>query len=78
MGNDTKTVAVTIRIEKQSSVRMDAIVNALQAAGLSAVERHDRLLIVNGSVNPEKLEQLRSVDGVASVRQDATYRTQTS
>jgi hypothetical protein len=34
-------------------------------------------MIVNGSVNADALDALRRVKGVASVRKDSTYKTQT-
>jgi hypothetical protein len=70
-------VDVTIRIEKSDQDRMDEIVEALKGSGLDRVESHKRFMIVNGSVNADALDALRRVKGVASVRKDSTYKTQT-
>lgn len=70
-------VDVTIRIEKSDQDRMDEIVEALKGGGLDRVESHKRFMIVNGSVSADALDALRRVKGVASVRKDSTYKTQT-
>lgn len=69
-------VDVTIRIEKSDQDRMDEIIEALKGGGLDHVESHKRFMIVNGSVNADAVEALRSVKGVASVRKDITYKAQ--
>ncbi|SCB52035.1 hypothetical protein GA0061098_1016141 [Bradyrhizobium shewense] len=69
-------VDVTIRIEKSEQNRMDEIVDALKVSGLDDVESHKRFMIVNGSVNPDGLDELRKVKGVVSVHQDSAYKTQ--
>lgn len=68
-----RLIAVTIRLEKTVATRLDGVVDALRAAGLTRADVHGRFLIVNGSVRPDRLDDLRAVDGVASVREDATY-----
>jgi hypothetical protein len=70
-------VDVTIRIEEADKDRMDEIVEALKGGGLDRVESHKRFMIVNGSANADALDALRRVKGVASVRKDSTYKTQT-
>ncbi|WP_245323655.1 hypothetical protein [Bradyrhizobium shewense] len=55
---------------------MDEIVDALKVSGLDDVESHKRFMIVNGSVNPDGLDELRKVKGVVSVHQDSAYKTQ--
>jgi hypothetical protein len=77
MPDDTSDkVDVTIRIETAQAGRLDEIVRALVASGLDRVESHARFMIVNGCVSAGSLEALRKVEGVASVRKDETYRTQ--
>lgn len=68
-------VDVTIRIDRAHAQRMDEIVQALESLGLGRIERHDRFSIINGSIRADLIDPLRSVTGVASVRQDRTYRT---
>jgi len=70
------TIDVTIRIDKGSADRLEEIVRALKARGLDRVESHARFMIVNGSVSPDGLDALREVSGVASVRQDQSYKAQ--
>jgi hypothetical protein len=70
-------IDVTIRIETTQAGRMDEIVQALIAHGLDRVESHARFMIVNGCISADALDALRKVKGVASVRKDETYRTQT-
>ena len=69
-------VDVTIRIDQAHAGRLDEIVRALKACGLDRVESHARFMIVNGCVSADALDDLRKVEGVASVRKDETYRTQ--
>lgn len=69
-------VDVTIRVDKEQAHRFDDVVRELEAAGLASAEPHSRFLMVNGSVAPDRLDRLRGVRGVVSVRPDATYKTQ--
>jgi len=69
-------VDVTVRIDQDKAHRLDDIVRALKACGLDRVESHARFMIVNGCVSADALDDLRKVEGVASVRKDETYRTQ--
>jgi hypothetical protein len=71
-----RTVDVTIRIEKAQAGRLEEVVLALEASGLTNLDVHGRFLMVSGTVIPERLEALRRVDGVASVREDRTYKVQ--
>jgi hypothetical protein len=78
MAKDTSDIVeVTIRIDTAQAGRLDEIVQALIASGLDRVESHARFMIVNGCVSAGSLDALRKVKGVASVRKDETYRTQT-
>lgn len=67
-------VDVTIRVDKTYADRLDEVASALEASGLSAVERHERFLLFNGSVSADRVQTLRQVSGVTSVREDATYK----
>jgi hypothetical protein len=69
-------IDVTIRIDKDEARPIDEIVRDLTACGLERVEAHARFKIVNGSADPDSLDALRAVKGVASVRPDRTYKTQ--
>lgn len=69
-------VAVTIRIDKAEAHRMNEIVHALKIKGLGEVESHVRFMIVNGSVRADAIDSLKQVKGVASVRQDQSYKPQ--
>lgn len=70
-------IDVTVRIDLKEAVgRFDEIVRMLEERGLSDTLPHPRLGIVNGSVPAAQLAGLREVTGVASVRANATYRTQ--
>ena len=68
-------VYVTVRIERAFGDRFDEIVASLKKRGLRDVQSHKRFLLLNGSIPSERLDELRSVDGVASVRVDETYGT---
>ena len=69
-------VDVTIRIDKAEAHRMNEIVRALKAKGLGQVESHVRFMIVNGSVQPDAIDNLKQVKGVASVRLGQSYKPQ--
>ncbi|WP_192359557.1 hypothetical protein [Mesorhizobium mediterraneum] len=72
----TDKIDVTIRIDKTEASHLSEILDALRSRGLDQVQSHERLMIVNGSVNSDAVDALRSVKGVASVRKDVTYRAQ--
>lgn len=77
MTRDTSdTINVTVRLERDQANRMDEIVQDLEKLGLSDIERRVRFGMVNGSVKAERIEALRKVKGVASVREDQVYWTQ--
>jgi hypothetical protein len=65
---------VTIRLDREASVRFADIISQLKKAGLVDVQAHERLMIVSGSASYLDLEALRSVPGVLSVREDTSYR----
>ena len=67
-------VDVTIRLDKAGAARLDEVVHALEGLGLEHVETHARFGIVNGSVSADRVEALRQVEGVASVREDQVYK----
>lgn len=67
-------IAVTIRIDGAQADAIDRIVGDLKSHGLENVQVHGRLQIVNGDADPEALDALRSVGGVASVRKDSIYK----
>ena len=67
---------MTVLLARDHGGHTDEVVGALEAAGLASIQRHDRFLIVSGSIPLEKLVALRSVGGVASVRQDRVYKVQ--
>jgi hypothetical protein len=68
-------VAVTIRIDTTEAGRLPDILADLKGAGLSAVEAHKRLMMVNGKVSAAKMDALKQIKGVASVREDRAYKT---
>lgn len=78
MPKQSRTVDVTIRVDKVDADRFHEIVHALETSGLCNPDVHQRFLVVNGSVAAERVEDLRAVEGVASVREDQTYKTQAS
>lgn len=74
----TDKIDVTIRIDKDEARHLNEIVDALKSCGLEQVQCHERFMIVSGSVNPRVLDALREVKGVASVREDTSYKAQAS
>ena len=68
--------AVTVRIKPDYDLRMEDVVAGLKAAGLKNVEPRPRFSIVSGDVDIRRLSDLSSVEGVASVREDQTYKAQ--
>lgn len=69
-------VNVTIRIDKQQSTSFGKIVQHLRTVGLTDVAEHQRFLIVNGCVANDRIDDLKKIEGVASVREDAPYKAQ--
>jgi hypothetical protein len=78
MAKQSRTVDVTIRLNKDNADRLDDIVRALESSGLRNADVHRRFLMVSGSVAAELIEALRAVEGVTSVREDRTYKAQAS
>ena len=72
----TDKVDVTVRLDRAEAERLEEIVNSLKERGLTNVEPHSRFMIVNGTAKAADLESLRQVKGVASVREDKTYKPQ--
>lgn len=66
---------VTIRIDKAKAERLDEIVSELEKLGLAQVQRHARFMMVNGRIDADQIDKLRSVEGIESVREDQTFRT---
>lgn len=69
-------VGVTIRIDRNEASRLSEVVDNLKSQGLSEVESHPRFMIVNGKVNLDALDSLKSVKGVESIRQDSVYKAE--
>jgi hypothetical protein len=69
-------IDVTIRINKAEASRIGEIVEVLKSRGLGRIQSHERFMIVNGRANPDALDALRAVEGVASVRKDTAYKAQ--
>lgn len=68
-------VGVTIRVDRKSMAQgLDTVLAKLAQCGLSAVESHARFGIVNGRAPVDRLDAMRQIEGVESVREDATYR----
>jgi hypothetical protein len=67
-------IGVVVRVDKQHASEFTTIVSRLQTAGLDNVEKRDRFLMVHGDVEAEKLPHLRQTDGVASVREEQSYK----
>jgi len=55
------------------SQRLDEIVHALEAQGLTDIKAHPAFMIVNGRIAPGHLDVLRTVAGVKAVREDGKY-----
>ncbi|ANP85188.1 hypothetical protein [Rhizobium leguminosarum] len=72
----TDKIEVTIRIDKKEARSLGEVVGDLKLKGLEQVQSHERFMIVNGTVNPDALDALRAVKGVASVRKDVAYKPQ--
>ena len=69
-------VNVTIRVDKQLSAQFSDVLEDLKTMGLTDVAAHERFLMVNGSVSSDRIDDLKNIQGVASVREDQTYKPQ--
>lgn len=74
----TDTADVTIRIAQSKSETLNEIVGALEKLGLADVQCHARFMMVNGRIDASRLEALRQVEGVESVREDRKYSVRKS
>jgi hypothetical protein len=67
-------IAVTIRVDKADAGTMDGIVERLRALGLADVQRQDRFGTLQGRLPAARLDEVRAVPGVASVREEKTFK----
>jgi hypothetical protein len=67
---------VTVRLDSQHAPQLQAIVAALCDCGLENAQAHTRFMIVSGQAPADRLDALRAVTGVESVRDDAWYSPQ--
>ena len=70
----SRSVEVTVRIEKSAMDTLEDILGQLHAAGLRDAQAHARFGVVNGFVEESQVADLERVAGVAGVRKSATYR----
>jgi hypothetical protein len=71
--NKTKKVDVVIRIQRGEDTQV--VTAKLREAGLEVDAALDTLGMVTGKIEPNKLTDLHQVEGVASVRPQATAHT---
>ncbi|MGE7369941.1 hypothetical protein ACQKKX_12890 [Neorhizobium sp. NPDC001467] len=67
-------VGVTIRVNRAAAAALDKVADDLKSHGLDNIEIHRMLQMINGDIDAQSLDALRSVDGVASVRKDDVYK----
>lgn len=66
-------IGVTVRVDKDHASKFASIVLELERVGLNGIQRQDRFLMVQGYVRPDRLVELRRMEGVASVREEQSY-----
>lgn len=67
-------VGVTIRVDEKDAAELSAVVKKLEALGLREVESRARFGIVHGRVERARLNDLKEVEGVASVREEKIFK----
>jgi len=67
-------VNVSVSIADGSMDRVSEVVRRLKEAGLDVEQELGEIGVVTGSVDPEKAESLREIEGVSHVEQSREFR----
>lgn len=69
-----ENVYVNIRIDQNND--LNDIVNRLQQYGLNNVLIFERFHMVSGQIEESKINNLWNIEGIISINQDRTFKTQ--
>jgi hypothetical protein len=67
-------VKLSISIDDQHLNQFAKVVKDVKKAGLKVEERHKDIGVVTGSINKDKVDSLRNVEGVAHVEEEREIR----
>lgn len=65
---------VNVSVDESHLDRFAKVVQRLRGAGLKVDQKLDTIGVVTGSIAPEKIDQLREVEGVAAVDPELTFQ----
>jgi hypothetical protein len=67
-------VNVSVSVADGSMDRFSEVVRRLKEAGLDVEQELGEIGVVTGSIDPEKVESLREIEGVSHVEQSREFR----
>ena len=67
-------VNVSVSVADGSMNRFSEVVRRLKDAGLEVEQELEEIGVVTGSIDPEKAESLREIEGVSHVERSREYR----
>jgi len=70
-------VKLSISIDDQHLNHFAKVVKDVEKAGLKVEERHKDIGVVTGSINKDKVDSLRNVEGVSHVEEEREIRIPT-
>jgi hypothetical protein len=63
-----KRIKVVVTVPKAKGQALTAVVDRLREVGLDIAKVHDKLGLVTGSIESDKMDSLSEVEGVSSAR----------
>jgi hypothetical protein len=67
-------VKLSISVDEEHISRFSEVVKKVEKAGLKVDAKHKDIGVVNGSIERDKIESLRKVDGVEHIEEERQVR----
>jgi hypothetical protein len=65
---------VSVSVDQSKLDRLAHVVEEMRRAGLNVDQQLDAIGVVTGSIDPDQIDKLRKVTGVAAVEPDLTFQ----
>lgn len=67
-------VKLSVSVDDQHMSKFSEVVKRVEKAGMKVDEKHPDIGVVNGSIEKDKIDSLRKVDGVQHVEEEREVR----
>jgi len=67
-------VKLSLSVDDQHLAKFSEVVKKVEKAGMTVDEKHKDIGVVNGSIEKDKIDSLRKVDGVEHIEEDREVR----